>query len=137
MAHTNAQQNITRRGLIKGAALGTVAAGLAGAGSALAAEPSASAAGDAAWDGEYDVVVIGLGGAGCNAAVAAYEEGATVLAVEKAAEGSAPCNTNAAGQNVIATDDADALFTYFSLLMGKFENYDEEALRAKIGRAHV
>ena len=120
------KNNVTRRSLIKGAALGTVAMG-AVAGTALATEPASD---DIAWDAEYDVVVMGLGAAGCNAAVAAYEEGVKVLAVEKAADGSVPCNSNAAGQNVIATDDADALYTYFSLLMGKFENWDEEALRA-------
>ncbi len=118
--------DISRRSLLKGAALGGVAVGTMACGTALA-EPTDQAI---AWDGEYDVVVMGLGAAGCNAAVAAYEEGATVLAVEKAPEGSVPCNSNAAGQNVIATDDADALYTYFSLLMGKFENWDEEALRA-------
>ena len=97
---------------------------------AVTAHASEAAPADINWDGEYDVVVMGLGAAGCNAAVAAYEEGVKVLAVEKAAEGSAPCNSNAAGQNVIATDDADALYAYFSALMGNFENWDEEALRA-------
>ena len=116
---------VTRRTLLKGAALGTVAMGAA-ANVALADAAGA----EVSWDAEYDVVVMGLGAAGCNAAVAAYEEGVKVLAVEKAPEGSVPCNSNAAGQNVIATDDADALYTYFSLLMGKFENWDEEALRA-------
>ncbi len=121
------QKSITRRGLVAGAAVGAVAMGAALGGAAVAAEPAEP---DGQWDGEYDVVILGLGAAGCNAAVAAYEEGATVLAVEKAPEGSSPCNSNAAGQNVIATDDADALYTYFSALMGKFTNWDEEALRA-------
>lgn len=102
---------------------------------ALAAESKASDAASSGadtgdWDAEYDVVVLGLGGAGANAAVAAYEEGVKVLVCEKSAEGAEPCNTKAAGQNVIATDDADALYTYFTALMGKFNNYDEEALRA-------
>ena len=122
-----ALSNISRRDLVKGAACATVAAGAMGA---VAAHASEAAVADISWDGEYDVVVMGLGAAGCNAAVAAYEEGVKVLAVEKAAEGSAPCNSNAAGQNVIATDDADALYAYFSALMGNFENWDEEALRA-------
>ena len=122
-----ALSNISRRDLVKGAACATVAAGAMGA---VAAHASEAAPADINWDGEYDVVVMGLGAAGCNAAVAAYEEGVKVLAVEKAAEGSAPCNSNAAGQNVIATDDADALYAYFSALMGNFENWDEEALRA-------
>lgn len=116
---------VSRRNLIKGAALGTAAMGAMGtAGVALADE-----AAEPVWDAEYDVVVLGLGGAGANAAVAAYEEGATVLVCEKAPEGQEPCNTKASGQFVIATDDADALYSYFSQLMGKFNNWDEEALR--------
>ncbi len=119
---------LSRRNFVKGAALGAVAAGAMGTVASAWAEEAASAD-DVAWDGEYDVVVLGLGGAGANAAVAAYEEGATVLVCEKAPEGQEPCNTKASGQFVIATDDADALYTYFSQLMGSFHNWDEEALR--------
>lgn len=115
--------NVSRRNLLKGAAMGAVAMG-AVTGTALADAPAA----DVQWDAEYDVVVLGLGGAGANAAVAAYEEGATVLVCEKAPEGEEPCNTKASGQFVIATDDADQLYGYFSKLMGKFQNWDEEAL---------
>ena len=35
-----------------------------------------------AWDGMYDVVVIGYGSAGANAAIAAADAGAIVLMVE-------------------------------------------------------
>ena len=117
---------VSRRNLIKGAALGTAAVSAMGAVSAWASEAPA----EPAWDAEYDVVVLGLGGAGANAAVAAYEEGAKVLVCEKAPEGQEPCNTKASGQFVIATDDADQLYSYFVQLMGKFKNWDEEALRA-------
>ncbi len=86
------------------------------------------AAEDITWDAEYDVVVLGLGGAGANAAVAAYEEGVKVLVCEKAPEGQEPCNTKASGQFVMATDDAEQLYIYLSQLMGKFNNWDEEAL---------
>ena len=116
---------VSRRNLIKGAALGTAAVSAMGAVSAWASEAPA----EPAWDAEYDVVVLGLGGAGANAAVAAYEEGAKVLVCEKAPEGQEPCNTKASGQFVIATDDADQLYSYFVQLMGKFKNWDEEALR--------
>ncbi len=125
-----ALMNVSRRDLVKGAACATAAAAAAASLGTACAHASEAAVADISWDGEYDVVVMGLGAAGCNAAVAAYEEGVKVLAVEKAPEGSAPCNSNAAGQNVIATDDADALYAYFSALMGNFENWDEEALRA-------
>ena len=119
---------VTRRDLLKGAALGAAATAVAAGTTAAVAAPS-SAKGDVTWDAEYDVVVLGLGGAGANAAVAAYEEGAKVLVCEKAPEGQEPCNTKASGQFVIATDDADQLYGYFSKLMGKFQNWDEEALK--------
>ena len=120
---------VTRRDLLKSAALGAAAAGIASAAGTSALAAPASSAGDTKWDAEYDVVVLGLGGAGANAAVAAYEEGAKVLVCEKAPEGQEPCNTKASGQFVMATDDADGLYTYLSQLMGKFTNWDEEALR--------
>ncbi len=124
--------DLSRRNFLKGAALGTAAMGVVAAGSAFADEPVTTtvASEDIAWDAEYDVVILGLGGAGANAAVAAYEEGVKVLVCEKAPEGQEPCNTKASGQFVMATDDADALYTYLSSLMGKFNNWDEDALRA-------
>ena len=35
------------------------------------------------WDAQYDVVVVGFGGAGATSAIAAVEEGANVLLTEK------------------------------------------------------
>ncbi len=119
---------MTRRDLLKGAAMGAATMGVLASATTSWAEEVTSAD-DVAWDGEYDVVVLGLGGAGANAAVAAYEEGVKVLVCEKAPEGQEPCNTKASGQFVIATDDADQLYGYFSKLMGNFHNWDEEALR--------
>ena len=61
-----ASSNITRRDLVKGAALGAAAAGaLSVAGTAVADEAGTEFA------EEYDVVVLGMGGAGMNAAIAA------------------------------------------------------------------
>ena len=122
------ERTVTRRNFC--ASAGTLVAGAAIAQAAHASQVHASEApAEPAWDAEYDVVVLGLGGAGANAAVAAYEEGAKVLVCEKAPEGQEPCNTKASGQFVIATDDADQLYSYFVQLMGKFKNWDEEALR--------
>ena len=82
--------NITRRHLVEGAALGAAALGTASlTGAALADEQ--------AFDEEYDVVVLGMGAAGMNAAIAAYEEGAKVLLCEKAPEGAVSGNTRFAG----------------------------------------
>lgn len=118
---------ITRRDLVKGAAMGAAATAALGTASAFAAE---SAKADAGFDEEYDVVVLGMGAAGMNAAIAAYEEGAKVLLCEKAPEGAVSGNTRFAGQNVLSTDDADAFYKYLTGLMGNYGNYDAECLRA-------
>lgn len=115
---------ISRRAFVSSAALGSAAT--------LAVSPVFALAGDApaeqAWDAECDVVVLGLGGTGANAAVAAYEEGASVLVCEKAPDGQTPCNTKASGQNIMATDDAEGMYGYLSKLMNQYENYDPEVL---------
>ena len=51
-----------------------------------------------AWDGEYDVVVVGMGFAGCVSAISAADEGAKVLLVDKAPEGSAGGNSRVSRQ---------------------------------------
>ena len=80
---------MTRRGFVSGAAGAALAMG-AGAGVALASDASAkkdaSAAKDA-WDEEADVVVVGMGAAGCAAAIEANKAGATVCVLEKAGRG--------------------------------------------------
>ena len=53
---------------------------------------NAALAEEVAWDGEYDVVVVGMGFAGCVSAISAADEGAKVLLVDKAPEGSAGGN---------------------------------------------
>ena len=123
-----AAATITRRNLVKGAALGTAAIGAMSAATALADEAAAPAGVEFA--DEYDVVVLGMGGAGMCAAIAAYEEGAKVLLCEKAPAGQEPCNTKVAGQVILSTDDADQFYTYLTHLMGFYTNYDPECLRA-------
>ena len=120
--------SISRRNLVKGAALGTAAIGAMSAATALADEAAAPAGVEFA--DEYDVVVLGMGGAGMCAAIAAYEEGAKVLLCEKAPAGQEPCNTKVAGQVILSTDDADQFYTYLTHLMGFYTNYDPECLRA-------
>ena len=118
-------KDFSRRSFLKGAA--SIAAG-----SFLAplVAPVGVAEDAVNWDAEYDVVILGYGAAGANAAVAAYDAGATVLLAEKAPEGSEGGNSMAAGQSVMATDDAEQLYAYLSSLMGKFNNWDRDALRA-------
>jgi ribulose 1,5-bisphosphate synthetase/thiazole synthase len=43
------------------------------------------------WHGEYDVIVVGYGGAGAAASIAAADEGAKVLLIEKAPKGEEGC----------------------------------------------
>ena len=121
------EKNISRRSFLKGTAIG--AAGIAVASTGLKLQES-KAEDAIAWDAEYDVVVLGYGGAGANAAVAAYENGAKVLLAEKAPEGAEGGNTAVSGQFVMATDDADGLYDYLTTLMGKFQNWDPDAVRA-------
>ncbi|MDR0514970.1 MAG: FAD-binding protein [Coriobacteriaceae bacterium] len=128
-------KRLSRRDFFKGAAVGATGAatiGLLGACAAPAATPSAQAAAKdtISWDAEYDVVVLGFGAAGSNAAVSACENGAKVLLAEKAPAGNEGGNSAASGQFVMATDDADQLFIYLTSLMGKFKNWDDEAMKA-------
>lgn len=117
---------ISRRSFLKGTAASALTLAAAGiAGSAVAEDAKGIA-----WDEEYDVVVLGYGGAGANAAVAAAEQGVKVLLAEKAPEGQEGGNTAVSGQFVMATDDADGLYDYLTTLMGKFQNWDPEAVRA-------
>ena len=88
-AKEQARPGITRRGFLKGgtlAALGLAASGLAGCngeGAAAAAKGNLPES----WDAEADVVVIGMGGAGLSAAIAAKMAGAeSVMVLEAAPE---------------------------------------------------
>ena len=81
-------QNVTRRNFVASAA-GALALGTVGMGSALAEESAPESSDEpfelgVNWSAEYDVVVIGFGGAGANTAIAAADEGAKVLILEKA-----------------------------------------------------
>ena len=118
---------ISRRGFLKGMAAGALGMGVMGA-SAFAEEKDGIQ-----WDAEYDVVVLGYGGAGANAAVAAAEQGVKVLLAEKAPEGAEGGNTAVSGQFVMATDDAEGLYEYLTTLMGKFQTWDPEAVMAYFG----
>ena len=58
-----------------------------------------------AWDGEYDVVVVGFGGAGSVASITAADVGASVLLTEKAPEGHEGGNTRYCGQVIVYGED--------------------------------
>lgn len=73
---------LRRRTLLGAAALGVLTAGLSGPIPAVAAvEMTASSADAAPYDASYDVLVVGSGGAGLAAAIAAREAGAGRVAI--------------------------------------------------------
>lgn len=75
-----------------------------------------------AWDGQYDVVVAGFGGAGAVAASTAADAGAKVLLVEKAAEGHEGGNTRVCGQLfAYGHEDEEATYNYYKALAGHHE----------------
>ena len=113
---------ITRRGFVAGAT-GAVLAGSAATALAMAEEAAEATPFEQTveWDAEYDVVVAGFGCAGANAAIAAADEGAKVLLLEKAPEAHAGGNSIACVQLMCAVDDPEAFKTYMRGLRGGYE----------------
>lgn len=70
------------------------------------------------WDERADLVVVGFGGAGAGAAVAAADLGATVVLLEKQSPAWHIPNTRASSGFVAAVDDVDSAFTYFDRCAG-------------------
>lgn len=118
----------TRRAFVGGAALGLACAASVG----VIGSTNAALAEEISWDAEYDVVVMGMGFAGCVAAITAAEEGASVLLVDKAPEGATGGNSRISGQYIQATDDPEAMYGYLSALMGDFPNWDPDVLQAHV-----
>lgn len=83
------------------------------------------------WDAEYDVVVVGFGGAGAVASITASDEGAKVLLLEKAKEGGQGGNTRVSGQQILVPSDVDKAVNYFKTIFGQF-NYDETMVRTMV-----
>jgi succinate dehydrogenase/fumarate reductase flavoprotein subunit len=80
------------------------------------------------WDAEYDVVVVGFGGAGAAAAVSAADAGARVLLLEKAPEGEEGGNTRYAMQAVLLPSNRDAAIRYFKNLRNVYDNQSDEVI---------
>lgn len=79
---------VSRRNFVSGAGAAVGAALVGGSALAFAGE-SSSTASDAAqnWDAEADVVIVGMGAAGCAAAIEANASGASVCVLEKSGRG--------------------------------------------------
>lgn len=119
---------ISRKDFLKGTAASALALTAFG-GLSLRANAEES---DVSWDGEYDVVVMGMGFAGTSAAITAADKGAKVLLVDKAPKGATGGNSKVSGQAIQATDDGEAMYTYLRQLIGDYPNYDDEVLRAYV-----
>ena len=124
---------LSRRDFLKDAAAGAL--GLAGMSLLGGCQTStSSAAGDytyaetIAWDGQYDVVVVGFGGAGATAAHYAAASGANVLIADAAPKGHEGGNTRYAQQFIVCGDNPEKLQTYYHELAGGLE-YDEEVIK--------
>ena len=136
-------KEMDRRRFLKGASLSAL--GLAGAGLLSSCSAQSETGGEAltyeqtiAWNGEYDVVVVGFGGAGAVAAKTAAEEGASVLLVEKAAKGDEGGNTRFCSQMfAYGNGDEEATLAYYRALGGDMP-LDEDVLQAyATGIAHL
>ena len=80
-----------------------------------------------AWDGQYDVVVVGYGAAGAVAGVTAADAGANVLIVEKAPQSAAGGNSRLCAQVITNISDREEGIAYYSALRGEFTlNSDED-----------
>ena len=138
---------INRRNFVTGAASTAALAAVAGlAGIAAADEPADAAGADAAsadvangdsapfeatvdWDAEYDVVVVGLGGAGCATAITAADLGSRVLVLEKACEGNSGGNSNVCMQFMGWTDDVPRMVEYMKWMRGGYETPSDEMIQ--------
>lgn len=119
----------SRRTFLKASAacgIGALGAGfLAGCGGGGQQADSGGATGaamleDIAWDGAFDVVVVGLGAAGASAAIAAAESGASVLVVDKAPEGSEGGNSRYNSQLFASATNKDEALAYVGALAGGY-----------------
>ncbi|MBA1392838.1 FAD-binding dehydrogenase, partial [Lactobacillus sp. XV13L] len=81
------------------------------------------------WNGDYDVVVLGFGGAGGTAARFAADNGARVLLADAAPYGHEGGNTRYSAQHVAMGHDKDQLTAYFKQLAAPFA-LDEKTLDA-------
>ena len=89
------------------------------------------------WQGEYDVIVVGYGGAGATASIEAADEGAKVLLLEKAPKGEEGGNTRFALQAIISIDEEniDKGIGYFQNLRGKFNTPDDNMIKTYLSYA--
>ena len=82
------------------------------------------------WDLEADVVIVGFGGAGASAAVAAGEAGASVILLEKAPEQDAGGNFSVAGGSGLLANPDDTQMAFDFVRTQLPANADDEEVWA-------
>lgn len=120
--------NISRRDLVKGAGLVGAAALGAGLLSGCASQSEGASQDTRSWDKETDVLVIGYGGAGANAAIVAHDAGSEVLIIEKMPTGGG--NTTLSLGGWICPTSAEETYEYICKLFEvSHAEMDEEVVR--------
>ena len=123
---------INRRDFVRGAACAGLATSCLAVTASASAEESTSGATFAdtiAWNAEYDVVVIGFGGAGGISSIYAADAGASVLLCDVAPEGNEGGNTRYAAQMMVGGSDPEMIYAYYKDGLAWHYDIDEETLR--------
>lgn len=84
------------------------------------------------WDGQYDVIVVGFGGAGANTAITAADAGASVLLIDSAPEGHEGGNTRYCAQLFMTITDYDEGLAYYQAMRGDFLTPSDEMLEVYV-----
>lgn len=84
------------------------------------------------WAAEYDVIVVGLGAAGCSTAITAAQEGAKVLVLEKAPEGHAGGNSAVCMQWAGFVEDKEQAITYMKSMREGFQTPTDEMISSYV-----
>lgn len=133
---------VDRRGFVAEAAAlagtGIAASGMLSPWAARAAEDGEAFEQTVEWDAEYDVVVIGLGGAGCAASIEAADAGAKVLVLEKAPEAYCGGNSSVCFQWIAysETETRQECLDFFKLLRGDWATPSDEMLEVYVDAIH-
>ena len=128
-------KDLSRRDFFKGAAVASVGAATLGLATEAIASPVAGGADwMPAWDETTDVIVMGFGGAGGSAAMAAKQAGAEVIVFEKShlADGG---STGCASGNLHTAPKSDPNEWIPKVIEGCYGTTDEETIRKMVAHA--
>lgn len=127
MSKTNA---VTRRNFLKGAGIAVAGATAASMVACTPAQAASDSWAPEKWDDEADLIIVGYGGSGALAAIAAAHEGATAIVIEKSPErdgGSTGCSGGHI-HTCVGVDVDEWLATYYHGAFGTGPE-DEEVIR--------